>query len=170
MFDTVIIGSGPAGLSAALTLKAHDKNLLWIGSKEVSDKVKLAEKISNYPGLIDISGEDFAKAFHAQAEAAGLTVTEHMVNSVLLNGESYALLAGSDYYETKTIILATGVVQSATIPGETDLVGRGVSYCATCDGGLYRGKEIVAISNNVGFEAEVEYLAEIAKKVYYIPL
>ena len=169
IYDVAIIGTGPAGLSAALNLKIHNKSLIWIGGKNLSDKVSKAEEIANYPGLPKVSGTDMNQAFQKQIEDMGLEITDHMVNSIMSMGTHYAILAGSEFYEAKTIILATGVATVGTLPGETELVGRGVSYCATCDGALYRGKTIGVVCNNPRFEHEVKFLADLAGKVYYFP-
>lgn len=170
IYDAAIIGTGPAGFSAALNLKIRNKSFLWIGSRSLSDKVTRAEQILNYPGLPEVSGEELAAAFQKQIGSMGLEITEQMVNSILPFSGHYALLAGSEFFEARGIILATGTVMSSTIPGESDFLGRGVSYCATCDGGLYRGKTIAVVCNNARFEPEVSYLADLAAKVYFLPL
>ena len=170
IYDSVIIGTGPAGLSAALTLKIRGKNFIWIGSRNMSDKVCKAECISNYPGFINISGAELNETFRSQTEAMEIEIAEKMVNSIMPFSDHYAVMAGSEFYESRTVILATGIANAATLPGETDYVGRGVSYCATCDGNLYREKTVAVICNNVRFEHEVKYLSEIAEKVYYFPL
>lgn len=169
IYDAAIIGTGPAGLSAALNLQIHNKNFIWIGSKKLSDKVTKAERISNYPGFIDVSGVALNEAFQKQVQSAGLEIIEQMVGSIISMGKHYAIMAGSDFYEAKTIILATGIANTGTLPGEQEKVGRGVSYCATCDGALYRGKTIAIICNNARFEHEVKYLADLAETVYYFP-
>ena len=167
IYDAAIIGTGPAGLSAALTLQANNKNFIWIGSKALSDKVTKAERISNYPGFTNVAGEQLNGAFQSQVQAMGLQITEQMVNSIMPMGTQYAIMAGSDFYEAKTVILATGVTNVGTLPGEQEKVGRGVSYCATCDGMLYRGKTIAVICNHARFEHEAKYLADLAETVYY---
>ena len=169
IYDAAIIGTGPAGLSAVLNLQIHGKNFLWIGSGALSDKVGKAEKIANYPGFVDVSGAQLNEAFRQQVAAKGLEITDRMVNSVVPMGEHYAILAGSEFYEAKTILLATGITNTGTLPGEQALVGMGVSYCATCDGPLFRGKTIAVFCNNARFEHEVKYLAELAEKVYFFP-
>ena len=169
MFDCAIIGTGPAGVSAALNLKIHNKDFIWFGSKDLSRKISIAEKISNYPGFIDASGEELSAAFKAQIDAMGIQITESMINQIIPNGDAYALMAGSDFYEAKSLILATGVAMTAVLPGETEFLGRGVSYCATCDGGLYRGKTIAVLCASKRFEHEVVYLAELAEKVVLFP-
>ena len=138
VYDAAVIGTGPAGFSAALNLKILGKNFIWIGSRDLSEKAGKAERIDNYPGLPHITGRELNAAFSAQAGEMGLAITEQMVNSIVPMGEKYALMAGSEFYEARTVILATGTVRTAVLPGESALVGKGVSYCATCDGGLYR--------------------------------
>ena len=169
VFDCAIIGAGPAGLSAALTLKNHGKNVIWFGSKTLSDKVRKAEMITNYPGLANVTGGQLAAAFTAQIEAAGLEITDRMATSVIPMGARYAVIAGPDFYETETVILAVGAAQTRTLPRENEFLGRGVSYCATCDGGLYRGKTVAVICGNPRFEHEVRYLAGLAAKVWFLP-
>lgn len=170
MYDAAIIGTGPAGVSAALTLHANGKNFIWIGSEQLSDKVQKAERIANYPGLPMVTGAQMNEVFRRQCSELGIAVTDRMVNSIIPTEDGYALMAGADFYEAKTVLLATGVVAVGTLPGETDLLGKGVSYCATCDGALYRGKTIAVLCGARRFEHEVAYLAELAEKVYCLPL
>ena len=169
MFDCAVIGTGPAGISAALNLKIHNKDFILFGSKDLSRKISLAEKISNYPGFTDVSGAELNAAFKSQMNAMGIEINEAMINQIIPNGDTYALMAGSEFYEARTLILATGVAMTAVLPGEAEYLGRGVSYCATCDGGLYRGKTIAVLSTSRRFEHEVVYLAGIAEKVYFYP-
>ncbi len=170
MFDTAIIGTGPAGLSAALNLKLRGKNLIWFGSLDFSPKVGKSEKIANYPGFPEISGEELNRRFAEHAASMGLTPVDRMVTTVMSTGSSFALLAENEMYEARSLLLATGSVSAAGIPGEDQLLGRGVSYCATCDGFLYKGKTIAVICAAPRFEPEVRYLAEMARMVYvYAP-
>ena len=170
IYDAAIIGTGPAGVSAALTLKANEKNFIWIGSKSFSDKVGKAEKIANYPGLPMVTGAEMNEVFRRQCEERGITIEDRMVTSIVKFGDHYALTAGSEFYETYTVIFATGVTAVGLLPGEAELVGKGVSYCATCDGFLYKNKTVAVICNAKRFEHEVEFLARLAEKVYYFPL
>ncbi len=169
VYDVAIVGTGPAALSAALTLQVHEKSIIWIGSKALSDKISKAEKIANFPGLSQVTGAQMQEAFLAQIREAGLSITEGMVNSIIDMGGQFALMVGSDYFEAKTVLLATGVAATGVLPGEQALLGRGVSYCATCDGWLYKGKTIAVLSTSPRFEHEVQYLAELAGKVYFLP-
>ncbi|MBE6723879.1 MAG: NAD(P)/FAD-dependent oxidoreductase [Ruminococcaceae bacterium] len=169
IYDAAIIGTGPAGVSAALNLKIHNKNFIWIGSKNLSDKITKAERIANYPGFINAAGAELNAAFRAQIDAMGIEITEGMVNAVYDMGDHYALNLGADFCEAKAVVLTTGIAMKNTLPGEAERVGRGVSYCATCDGALYKGKTVAVVSTNVRFEHEVKYLAELAAKVYFLP-
>lgn len=169
LYDAAIIGTGPAGVSAALNLKIHRKNFIWLGSRNLSEKITKAEKINNYPGFSAVSGAELNAAFQKQIEDSEIEITEQMVNSIMPFQGHFALMAGSQFYETKTILLTTGVNNKNTLAGETELLGKGVSYCATCDGGLYRNKEIAVICNSARFEHEVKYLSGLAAKVYYFP-
>lgn len=169
MLDCAIIGTGPAGLSAALNLKLHNKDFIWFGSKTMSAKVQLSEKIANYPGVGMVSGEELNDAFRKQAEEAGLTITDRMVSQIMPMGDSFMLLADNETCQVKTLILALGVVSGRTIPGEDALLGRGVSYCATCDGFLYKGKNIGVFCAAPRFAHEVHYLAELADRLWLFP-
>ena len=170
IYDTAIIGTGPAGVSAALTLRANDKKFIWIGSKTFSDKVGKAERIANYPGLPMVTGQEMNDVFRRQCEELDIAIEDRMVTSIMKFGDHYALTAGSEFYETYAIIFATGVANVGTLPGEGELVGKGVSYCATCDGFLYKNKTIAVICTAKRFEHEVEFLSGLAAKVYYFPL
>ena len=165
-YDVAIVGTGPAGLSAALNLKIHNKNIIWFGSKELSLKVARSERISNYPGTPSIGGAELNEIFRRQIEEAGLEITDRMVTSIMPAGKGFMLLGGSDVYEADRVLLATGTIQAKELPGESEYLGRGVSYCATCDGALYRGKRIAVICGAKRYEHEVEFLAELAEKVY----
>ena len=169
MFDTAIIGTGPAGLSAALTLKMRGKEIIWFGSPKYSGKIEKSEKIGNYPGLGLISGPDLNERFRAHAEALDIQTTDKLVTSISKLKTHFMLLADNEVFEAKTVLLATGVISSKPFPGEEKLLGRGVSYCATCDGMFYKGKTIAVFCGAKRYETEVEYLAELAEKVYLMP-
>lgn len=170
MYDCIIIGTGPAGLSAALNLKTYKKSFVWFGSKSLSDKVRKAEKITNYPGFPELTGQELFAHFEDHIQSAGLEITEKTVTNVLSAGNYYMVLADNEIYEAKTLILAMGVMTAKLLKGENELLGRGVSYCATCDGMFYKDKEIAVLCNDPKYEHEVEYLADLAAKVTYFPL
>ena len=166
MYDVAIIGSGPAAVSAALTLKLHNKSMIWFGSKKGSPKVEKSEKIANYPGVAMVTGQELNRLFREQVEAMGIEITEQQVTNIAATRRGFMVLGGSDIYEAKTILLATGAVSGKGFVNEAELLGHGVSYCATCDGFLYKGKTIAVYCGDRSFEHEVLYLAEIAAKVY----
>ena len=171
MMDVAVIGGGPAGISAALTLQANKKSFLIFGNKGLSEKIEKAEKIHNYPGLSDVSGKEFVAALQAQLSDAEIEVKEEKVAGVYALNEKFALLTqGGQQYESRAVILACGVESIKQIDGEEAFLGRGVSYCATCDGFLYKGKTIAVVCTTKRLEHEIGYLADFAKKVYLIPL
>ena len=165
-YDVAIVGSGPAAVSAALTLKLHDKTIIWFGSKVLSPKVEKSERIANYPGVAMVAGPELNRLLREQIEGAGLEITERQVTGILPFGESFMLTVGQDVFDAKTVLLAIGATNPKGFPGEGEYLGRGVSYCATCDGFLYRGKTIAVFCGAKEFEHEVSYLAELAGKVY----
>lgn len=167
MLDAAVIGTGPAGLSAAIHFALHNITFIWFGAPDMSLKVEKSEKIANYPGLGLLTGEELNQKFRSHAREMGLSITDKMVTSILQSGTGYTLLAGNDIYETRTILLATGAAMGKGIPGESEWLGRGVSYCATCDGFLYKGKTIAVYCAAPRFEPEVAYLAELANTVYW---
>ena len=168
--DVAIIGSGPAGVSAAITLKIRGKNILLIGSKELSPKMSKAAKIQNYPGFPDITGADLVSRFKEHIASLNIEVTEDKITSVYAMGDYFTLQgASSTMYEANSVILATGVTAAKPYPGEEEFLGRGVSYCATCDAPLCKGKTVAVIGSSHDEEAEGRFLTEVADKVYYIP-
>lgn len=171
MLDCIIVGNGLAGVSAALTLKANGKSFLLFGGKTISQKVLKAEKINNYPGLTAISGEEFGQRIAEQLATEQIEVVSEKVTGVYALKDKFLVTAEPNKtYESHTVILATGVETIKPIEGEEAFLGRGVSYCATCDGMLYKDKTIAVMCTTKTLEHEIEYLASLAKKVYLIPL
>ena len=171
MVDCIIVGSGVAGISAALTLKANGKTALIFGSKALSEKIEKAELIQNYPGLSLITGKDFTAALKKQLEDAKIEIIEEKVSGVYAMKEKFAVATQQGgMYESKSVILACGVESIKQIEGEDTYLGRGVSACATCDGFLYKGKTIAVFCTSKRLEHEIKYLADIAEKVYLIPM
>ena len=168
--DIAIIGTGPAGVSAALTAVNRNKSVLLLGSRQMSEKVAKAHEIRNYPGLPAVSGKEMAEAFRKHLEAMGIEITEKRVGAVYAMGDYFALQIGEEMIEADTVILATGVVTVNPLPGEKELLGRGVSYCATCDAALYRGKTVAVIGYSPREEAEAAFLAEVCAEVMYFPM
>ncbi|MBQ1365890.1 MAG: NAD(P)/FAD-dependent oxidoreductase [Clostridia bacterium] len=168
--DIAIIGTGPAGVSAALTATNRNKTVLLLGSREMSEKVAKAHEIRNYPGLPMVKGSELAEAFRDHLDRAGIAITEKRVGAVYAMGDYFALQIGEEMVEARAVILATGVVQANPLPGEKELLGRGVSYCATCDAPLYRGKTAAVIGYSPREEAEAAFLSEVCSEVSYFPM
>lgn len=171
-YDIVIIGTGPAGMEAAITAKIRNKQVLLVGgggSKGGSDKVQKAHQILNYLGLPAISGEDMNARFMAHLEQMGIAITKGKIASVYPMGNYFSLQLDSDIIESRAVILACGVNFGTPFPGEVEFLGRGVSYCATCDAALYRGKSAIVAAWSPAEEQEAAFLAEKAAKVIYLP-
>lgn len=169
-YDIAIIGSGPAGLSAALNAKIRNKSFIIFGNKNLSNKIVKAQKINNYLGFYGITGMELKESFQNHIKKMEIEITEERVNNIYAMGDYYTLMVNTKVYEAKTIILATGVEFSKPLLGELEFLGRGVGYCATCDAPLYRDKTVVIVSSNEEGEHEANYVSELASKVYYVPL
>lgn len=170
MYDCAIIGTGAAGVSAALTLKALKREFILIGNPDLSSKTRSAERIKNFVGLPSVSGEELAVAFSKQLKGEGIKITEGTVNGIYPAGNYFGIACGSELYEAKTVILATGVESVKPIKGEREFLGRGVSYCAVCDGFLYKDKTIAVICTAKEEEDEIRLLAKYAAEIYLFPL
>ncbi len=168
-YDIAIIGTGPAGVSAAITAALRNKTVLLLGSAELSPKMRRAHLVRNYPGLPEISGSALADAMKAHLNAMEIPVTEDRITAVYAMGDYFAL-QGENLYESRSVILASGIVNGKTLPGENELLGRGVSWCATCDASLYRGKKVVVIGYDTEQEKEADFLSEVVSEITYIPM
>ncbi|MBK1812495.1 NAD(P)/FAD-dependent oxidoreductase [Clostridium sp. YIM B02505] len=169
-YDVAIIGTGAAGLSAAINAKIRNKNIIIFGNKELSSKLSKAPKVNNYLGFYDLTGNELKINFQNHIQTMGISITEEKVNNIYAMGDYFTLMVNEKMYEAKSIILATGVEYTKPIPGEERLLGNGVGYCATCDAPLYKGKIVSIIGYNKEAEEEANYVSELAAKVYYIPM
>ena len=165
MFDIAVIGAGPAGYSAAINARKRDKSVVVIGQN--TGWLSRAESIANYPGLPDVSGADLLSAMRAQAEKMGAELRPGVVHQALAMGDSFALSLGADFVEAHKLILCMGAKQPRLLPGEAELLGRGVSYCGTCDGMLYRGKRVAVIAQGPEAVSEANFLAGLCESVTY---
>lgn len=163
-YDVVIVGGGIAGFEAALALKNFRRDFLWIGSKPFGDKLPLCESAQNFPSFSG-NGKELINLLTAQMNREGITFTEGRIDGIYSTGEGFLLTQNQITYSARAVILATGVETAANLKGETDFIGRGVSYCAVCDGALYKGKRIAAVLSSKEFEEEAEYLAGFAERV-----
>lgn len=169
IYDSIIIGSGIAGASAAMNLKIRNKTFLIFGTPSFNSKAIKAEQIMNYPGLPDINGQQLSDAVFEHLKQMDIHVTEQKITGVFRSGDIWCVTSGMDMYEARTVILATGVEFSNPLEGEQNLIGMGVSYCATCDGMLYKDKDVAVIATSADAEKEMLYLSEIASHVSFLP-
>lgn len=167
MFDVAIIGSGPAGISSAINCKIRNKSIVLFGQNELSHKVEISEKINNYPGLPNISGKELNAKMREHLDSMGIEITEERITGIYNMKGKFTLLANRKMFEARSVILCLGAETIKPLPNERELLGRGVSYCATCDGMLYKDKKIAVFCDNADGEEEVEYLSNLASEVYY---
>lgn len=170
LFDIAIIGSGPAGIEAAVNAVIRNKKIIIFGNKNLSPKLTKAHRIDNYLGFYQQSGEMIKNAFVNHLEAMNIQITEEKVNMIYPNGDTFMIGGSPNMYLAKKIILATGVELSKSIENEIEFLGRGVSYCATCDAPLYKDREVVVVGYSEESIHEANYLSEIAAKVTFIPV
>lgn len=172
MLDTIIIGSGPAGLSASIYIKRANLNVLVI-EKDYEGTGQVAEsgKVDNYLGIPGISGYELGEKFREHALKAGVNFLEANVINIKKQKDNILRveLENGEYVEAKTIIYATGAThRRLNVLGEEKYLGRGVSYCAICDGAFYKNKVVAVIGGGDVALDDAVYLSEIAKKVYLI--
>lgn len=165
VYDIVVIGSGPAGLSAAITARMRSKSVAVISNLRTGSGLYKAPKVDNYPGFPAISGAELLNKFSLHAAGTGAEIIQGRVTSILPMGEQFGVSYGSEIAAAKAVILATGVVQTSLFPGEEALLGSGVSYCATCDGMLYRGKKVCVVCLSPDAEEEAAFLESIGCEV-----
>ncbi|MGI1659573.1 MAG: NAD(P)/FAD-dependent oxidoreductase [Desulfitobacterium sp.] len=167
-YQLAIVGCGPAGMSAALNAKIRNKDFILLGSDFCSPKLAKAPQIDNYLGFPEIKGEELRQHYLNHLKSMGIEVVTWKVLNIY-PGPPFTLVGNNESFEADAVILATGVSPTKLLPGETELLGRGVGYCATCDGPLYKGKKVAIISYSHEGEAEANFMAEICSEVYYIP-
>lgn len=163
MFDIAIIGAGPAGYSAALSARKRGKAVAVVGSH--GGWLARAERVDNYPGLPGVSGAALLEAMRAQAQALGAALLPGLARQAVPMGGTFAVSLGADFVEARRLILCTGARQPKLLPGEEALLGRGVSYCGTCDGMLYRGKRVAVLGESREAAAEASFLAGLCAGV-----
>ena len=163
-FDIVIIGGGAAAASAALTAKNRGKSVAAVANAVETTALWKAELISNYPGTPDMPGKELASAMRAQLENAA-TVINGRALSVMPLGDTFGVAVENEFYMAKTVIIAAGITREKLYRGESEFLGRGVSYCATCDGMLYRGKKVALIGSSDEAKRDGDFLGSIGCEV-----
>lgn len=166
-YDIIVLGSGPAGLSAAVTARGRNKSVLVIGNRWQDSPLARAERVDNYLGMPGMTGMEMLEAFQRHAQEMGMEQVTGKVLSIM-EWEGFNLTVGSQLYQGSALILAPGVVRQAKFPGEETYLGRGVSYCATCDGMLYRNKPVAVVGRSKDAPHEAAYLKSIGCQVVYV--
>jgi len=169
-YDIAIVGSGPAGLSAAINAKIRNKNIIVFGSRDFSAKLIKAPKINNYLGFYNVTGEKLKEEFENHIKAMDISINYERINAVYAMGDYFVLMVNEKMYEATSIILATGVEYTKPLKGEEEFLGKGVGYCATCDAPLYKGKTVAIVGYNDDAEDDTNFVNELAFKTYYIPM
>lgn len=170
IYDLIILGAGPAGISAAIYAARAKLNTLWLEKQFVQGgQIVNTYEVDNYPGMPGMNGMDLGEAMAAHAEKLGICPVREAVLGLEEDGEIKAVRTKKNVYRTRTVILACGAThRKLGIPGEEEFGGMGVSYCATCDGAFFKDRTAVVVGGgNVAAEDAV-FLARICKKVYVV--
>ncbi len=168
MYDAAVIGGGPAGLSAAVQLRARGKSVLVVSGDSRDNPLYKTQRIDNYLGFYNVTGGELLERFRAHARQMGVEEKEGRVLNIMPMNGTFYLSIGSELEQVRAVVLATGVARAAKYPGEGEHLGAGVSYCATCDGMLYRGKEVAVVGLAADAPREANWLKEIGCKVTYV--
>ena len=169
MHDVIIAGGGPAGLTAAIYAARSGMSVLVFEKSFCGGQAALVPLIENYSGLINISGYELAQSLEKQALSFGVQIIHEQINEIVLENTAKKVLTPENSYTAKTLILCTGTrVKKLNINGEKKFEGRGVSYCATCDGFFYKDKITAVIGTGEQALEDAVYLSDICKKVYFI--
>ncbi len=167
-YDIMIIGAGPAGLSAAVNACIRNKSVAVVSRTFTSPSLKKAPRVDNYLGIEGVSGSELSARFLDHARSAGAELIESNITGVFDFGDYYAALGSDREFSAEAVVIATGSVQEASIPGESKFLGAGVSYCATCDGPLYKDKKVVVLGYTAHAIEEANFLAQICSEVTYV--
>ena len=168
MYDAIVIGAGPAGLSSAIYLRRANKKVLVFERSNYGGQIINANDIENYPGYSHISGFDFANNIYHQAKELGTEFKNEEVISIS-NNKIKKVITKNNTYKTKTIIIASGCInKKLDIDNEDNLISKGISYCATCDGNFYKGKVVAIVGGGNTAIDDALFLSNICKKVYLI--
>ena len=170
IYDVMIIGAGPAGMSAAVNARVRAKSVALVSRRFASPSLAKAPSVHNYLGVEEMSGTELYSRFLEHARRAEARLVEADVTGIYDMGGHFSALTSAGDISARAVIIATGAVQSASIPGESELLGAGVSYCATCDGPLYRGKRVVVLGYTAEAREDANFLAEICSEVTYVDL
>ncbi len=167
--DTIIIGGGPAGLTAGIYAKRAGLDALILEKGIPGGQINITDEIENYPGFLKITGPELAKKIKEQALHFGAEIKEAEVTKIVPKEEIFEVQTQKESFETKTVIIASGANhRKLGVPGEAEFTGRGVSYCAVCDGAFFQDEVIAVVGGGNTAVEEAIYLTQFAKKVYII--
>ena len=165
MYDIIIVGAGPAGLTAAVYARRAGKSVLVLEKDTFGGQVTFSPKLENYPGFQEISGNELAQRMLEQAMALGAEIDMDTVTEVL-DGEVKTVVGEAGRYEARSVIIAAGARhRRLNLPREEEFIGNGISFCAVCDGAFYKGQHVAVIGGGNTALQEVVLLADICKKV-----
>lgn len=168
MFDVVIVGAGPAGMTAAIYLKRANKNVLVLEKEGIGGQIASSSLVENYPGYSSISGAELANNMYEQVTNLGVDVELEEVLSIKKD-KTFSIVTDSNTYEAKSVIIATGAkYRLLGLENETNLIGNGIHFCVACDGAFYKDKEVAVIGGGNSAAINALTLSDICKKVYVI--
>lgn len=169
MYDLIIVGGGPAGLTAGIYAVRSGLDTLVLDRSEISGQIALADIVENYPGFPSISGLELMEKYKSHAQEAGVKTKITDVLSVRSEGAKKIVSTDSGDLESRAVIIATGAnPKHLDVPGEEELISKGVSYCAICDGPFFRNKTVVVIGGGNSAITDALFLSKIARKVYVV--
>lgn len=168
-YDIVIIGAGTAGLTASIYAARAGKKVLILENEGIGGQIATSPKVENYPGFLEISGMEFSDKLYEQAEALGVTLELDKAEKIIDNGEYKTVKTEYGEFTCKAVIIATGVKhRHLGIEAEEKYMGRGVSYCAVCDGAFYKGRTVAVVGGGNSAVQSAIMLSNICEKVYLI--
>ncbi len=166
VYDIAVVGSGPAGLTAALYARRAGKSVIVIEKENFGGQITFSPKIENYPTAMEISGAEFAEKLMTQAEAHGTVLEMDNITAVTKDAEGFTLTGEYGSYQAKSVILATGSKhRTLGLPHEAELTGHGVCYCAVCDGAFFRDQDVAVIGGGNTALQDAVFLSDICTSV-----
>ena len=163
-YDVVIIGAGPAGMTAAIYLKRAGINPLILEKDAPGGTLNKTHKIENYPGYVDKDGTTLAFRMYSQIEELGIDLKVEAVKNIEKENDTYKIITDNNEYQTKYVLIATGKIPRKLDAKDAEkFVGKGISYCATCDGALYKNKAVAVIGGGNSAMEAASYMGNIAK-------
>ncbi len=169
IYDCIVIGGGPAGLSSAIYLRRALKSVLLIEKGVFGGQITTSPKVENYPGFKEISGLELGTKMYEQSKELGVETMYGEVSKITKNEDLFQVFVGDKQYQSKVVIYATGASpRKLGVLNEEKLVGSGISYCATCDGAFFKGKTVCVVGGGNTAVDDALYLSNVAQKVYVI--